>query len=117
MKSSTLVYSTEHGRICPSCQQASNACQCRAQAQSAVPAGDGIVRISRESKGRGGKQVTVIRGVPLNALELATLAKTLKNQCGTGGTVKDGVIEIQGDHRELLAKCLASRFTVKLAGG
>ena len=115
MKNSTLVYSTEHGRICPGCGQATAQCRCK-QAQ-AVPAGDGIVRISRESKGRNGKAVTLIRGVPLDAIALAGLAKELKTLCGTGGTVKDGVIEIQGDQREPISKKLAGRWTVKLAGG
>ncbi|WP_373975967.1 translation initiation factor Sui1 [Chitinibacter sp. SCUT-21] len=115
MKKSTqggLVYSTEHGRMCPTCQQAIAQCTCKAAPK---PSGDGIVRISREV--RSGKTISVIRGVLLEAAELNKLGKELKNLCGTGGTVKDGVIEIQGDHRELIAKKLATRWTVKLAGG
>ena len=115
MKSSALVYSTEHGRICPGCRQPLAACTCR---QAALPAGDGVVRVARETKGRGGKCVTVIRGVPLAAAELTALAKTLKAACGTGGTTKDGVIEIQGDHGELvITRLKAQGFTVKRAGG
>lgn len=109
-----LVYSTEQGRMCPGCRQAIAACQCH---RNSTPTGDGIVRISRETKGRNGKAVTVVRGVLLDAVGLAQLGKELKTLCGTGGTVKEGVIEIQGDHRDLIAKKLATRWQVKLAGG
>lgn len=113
--SAGLVYSTEHGSMCPACRQALAACTCR---QAKIPAGDGIVRVSRETKGRKGKGVTLIKGLPLGALELATLAKQLKARCGSGGTIKDGTIEIQGDHAEALAAHLASLgWTVKRAGG
>jgi len=79
---------------------------------------DGVVRISRQNKGRKGAGVSLISGVPVTEAELKTLAKTLKQKCGTGGTVKNGVIEIQGDHRELLRDLLQQAgYTVKLAGG
>lgn len=79
---------------------------------------DGIVRIGRETKGRKGKGVTLVYGVPLNGEELKQLAKELKQKCGSGGTLKDNVIEIQGDHRQVLQAELAKRgWTVKLAGG
>jgi translation initiation factor 1 len=111
-----LVYSSEVGRVCPGCGQAVNACRCKRQ--TARPAGDGIVRVQRESKGRGGKTVTVVTGVPLDDAGVKVLAGELKKRCGTGGTVKDGLIEIQGDHRDLLVAELARRgFTVKRAGG
>ncbi|MGR2660901.1 translation initiation factor Sui1 [Chromobacterium haemolyticum] len=110
-----LVYSTEHGRMCPQCGFAVAQCQCGKQE---APAGDGVVRVRRETKGRNGKAVTVIQGAPLNALELAQLGKQLKNACGSGGTVKDGVIEIQGDHCEQVVGLLKQRgWTVKRAGG
>jgi translation initiation factor 1 len=109
------VYSTEQGRTCPECRQPVAACSCK---QAAKPAGDGIVRVSRDTKSRGGKCVTVIKGALLEAAELTALAKRLKLACGTGGTCKDGVIEIQGDHCELvLTKLKAEGFTVKKAGG
>ncbi len=112
-----LVYSTESGRMCPDCRQPVAQCTCK-QAARAVPAGDGIVRVQRETKGRGGKAVTVIRGVPLDADALATLGKQVKTACGSGGTVKDGVIEVQGDHVERVMGLLSSRgYTVKRAGG
>jgi translation initiation factor 1 len=83
-----------------------------------IPGGDGIVRISRETKGRKGKGVTLIRGIALADKELKALAKKLKAKCGTGGTVKDGVIEIQGDQRDLLVTELSQQgYTVKRAGG
>ncbi len=83
-----------------------------------APAGDGIVRVRRETSGRGGKTVTTISGVPLASDALAELAKELKRACGTGGTVRDYVIEIQGDHRTALVAQLEQRgYIVKLAGG
>ena len=79
---------------------------------------DGIVRIRREVKGRGGKTVSTVFGVPLEGPELKRFAKALKQRCGTGGTIKDGVIVIQGDHRETLAREIqAQGFHVKLTGG
>jgi len=111
-----LVYSTETGRMCPACRQPAAQCVCK-QA-TAVPAGDGVVRVSRETKGRGGKAVTLVKGVALNAVDLAGLGKQLKAACGSGGTVKDGVIEIQGDHVEkVVATLQAQGHTVKRAGG
>lgn len=110
------VYSCESGRLCPDCGKAVK--QCRCSNQPAPSKGDGIVRIQRETKGRKGKGVTLITGLPLAAGELKKLAKTLKQKCGTGGTIKEGVIEIQGDHRELLLGELQNRgWTVKKAGG
>lgn len=100
-----LVYSTETGRTCPDCRQAISACTCKAAARTA-PVGDGVVRVSRQTKGRGGKTVTLVKGVALDAMSLATLGKQLRTACGSGGTVKDGVIEIQGDHCELVSATL-----------
>jgi translation initiation factor 1 len=110
-----LVYSTEHGRMCPSCREPVDRCRCGAPAP---PRGDGTVRVSRETQRRGGKTVTVARGVVLDAAALAALGKRLRTACGTGGTVKDGVIELQGDHVERTVALLAAEgFTVKRAGG
>ncbi|MEH6685958.1 MAG: translation initiation factor Sui1 [Halopseudomonas sabulinigri] len=110
-----LVYSTDSGRMCPECSQPLAECRC---AEQAVPEGDGVVRVRRETKGRGGKTVTSITGVLLAADELKALGKKLKNRCGCGGSVKDGVIEIQGDKAELLCELLtAEGFKVKRAGG
>lgn len=112
-----IVYRTDGGRSCPRCGEPVAACRC-ADDPAAVPAGDGIVRLRRERKGRGGKAVTLVDGVPLPAAELKGLAKRLKQRCGVGGAVKDGRIEIQGDQREVLKGLLeAEGFTVKLAGG
>ncbi len=113
---SRLVYSSEQGRICPNCNQPIKQCRCKKAAS--VAKSDGIVRIRRETKGRKGKGVTLITGVPLAENELKELTKTLKQKCGTGGTVKAGIIEIQGDHRELLLTELQKHgWKVKLAGG
>lgn len=111
-----LVYSTDAGRMCPACRQPLAQCTCKSA--QAVPVGDGIVRVSRETKGRGGKAVTVVKGVLLAEAELAYLGKQLKAACGSGGTVKDGVIEVQGDHVERVMEALKKLgHTVKRAGG
>jgi translation initiation factor 1 len=111
-----LVYSSELGRICPDCGKPKASCTCRRK--PANFAGDGIVRVRRESKGRGGKTVTVITGVPLDEAALKNLAGELKRRCGTGGTVKDGNIEIQGEHCDQLVADLEKRgYRVKRAGG
>ena len=113
-----LVYSTDTGRMCPACRRPVASCACAASARPAPPAGDGIARIRRETEGRGGKTVTTISGLALDDAALAALAKRLKAACGTGGTVREGTIELQGDHREQLAALLAREgLRSKLAGG
>lgn len=110
-----LVYSTETGRTCPECRQALAECRCK---ELQVPAGDGIVRVRRETKGRGGKTVTSVTGIPLPAAELKDLAKQMKTRCGCGGSLKDGVVEIQGDQVALLCVWLTEQgFKVKRSGG
>lgn len=111
-----LVYSTDVGRRCPQCHRAVADCVCGKDRPSAT--GDGIVRLRRETKGRGGKAVTLISGIPLAKTELKALAKRLKQKCGVGGSVKDQEIEIQGDKRDILQDELTKMgFTVKRAGG
>ena len=111
------VYSTRDGRLCPGCSRPVAHCIC-ARLRAARTAGDGRVRVGRETQGRGGKAVTVIRGLPLTPQELKALAKDLKQRCGTGGTVKDDAIEIQGDHRDAVVAELARRgFDAKRSGG
>ncbi|KQQ39964.1 translation initiation factor SUI1 [Duganella sp. Leaf126] len=115
--SSRLVYSTETGRLCPDCSQPLSACACKAAAR-ARPQGDGNVRVARESKGRGGKTVTLVRRLALDAAALAALGKQLRSACGAGGTVKDGVIEIQGDHCDLVIENLKKMgYSPKRIGG
>lgn len=111
-----LVYSTEHGRMCPACRKP--VAQCICSKKNALPISDGIVRVSLETRGRKGKGVTLIKGLTLDATALAQLGKQLKTACGSGGTVKDGVIEIQGDHCERVIEALKKQgWTVKRAGG
>lgn len=111
-----LVYSTETGRMCPDCRQPLADCACKAAAR-ARPAGDGNVKVSRESKGRGGKTVTLVRGLPLDAEALAALGKQLRSACGSGGTVKDGVLEIQGDHCDrIMAELAKAGYKPKRVG-
>lgn len=106
MAENPLVYSTDFGRI----QQNTP--------QKSAPTGDGIVRIRRETKGRKGKGVTTVSGLLLDDSSLKAIAKDLKKLCGTGGAVKDQVIEIQGDNRDKIKSFLeAKNYTVKLAGG
>lgn len=116
---SGLVYSTEAGRHCPECGEPEQDCCCAERAEAErVASLDGIVRIRRETSGRKGKGVTTISGVPLEEKALKQLARKLKQKCGTGGAVKEGVIEIQGDHRDTLKAVLEQEgFKVKLAGG
>jgi len=103
--------------MCPACRQPVAACRC-AQRAKPSPAGDGVARVTRERQGRGGKTVTVVRGLPLDAEALAMLGKRLRTACGTGGTVKDGVLEVQGDHADrVLALLLAEGHRAKRAGG
>lgn len=112
-----LVYSTEAGRMCPECRHALAQCACQAAAKAA-PAGDGVVRVSRQTKGRGGKSVTIIQGLALDAIALASLGKQLRTACGSGGTVKDGVIEVQGDHCERVIEALkAHGHSARRVGG
>lgn len=111
-----LVYSTASGRMCPACRRALAECSC-GQRKSGV-AGDAVVRVSRETKGRNGKSVTVIRGLALEDAALAALGRQLRTACGSGGTVKEGVIEVQGDHCERVIDALARQgFKAKRAGG
>jgi translation initiation factor 1 len=113
---SGLVYSTGQGRMCPECGCPFARCECRTN--KASPCGSGVVRVGRETKGRKGKGVTIITGLPLDKTQLLALAKALKQRCGTGGTVKNGVIEIQGDWRDQIVRELIKRgFAAKKSGG
>ncbi len=118
-----IVYSTDGGRVmtCPTCGLAYKHCRCEQVERGSAPAtkkSDGIVRVMRDRKQRGGKTVTVITGVPVNEEMLATLAQQLKKLCGSGGTVKEGTIEIQGDHCDKVqAKLVEMGYRVKRAGG
>jgi translation initiation factor 1 len=111
-----LVYSTDTGRTCPTCRRSVGDCRCRVNGPA--PKSDGVVRVGRETKGRKGAGVTLITGVPLAGDALEALAKALKQRVGSGGTVKDGVIELQGDHRDVVVAELAKKgWTVKRVGG
>ncbi len=115
-KDGGLVYSTEFGKMCPGCNKQEAKCMCKKK--QSIPKGDGIVRLMRETKGRRGKGVTLITGLPLDGGGLKKLAKSLKQKCGSGGSLKDGVIEIQGDQRDVLEKELGNLgYNVKRAGG
>jgi translation initiation factor 1 len=112
-----IVYSTAHGRMCPECGRPANECVCH-QNKAVLGGGDGVVRIGRQTKGRKGKGVTVITGLAGSEAELKELGRQLKAKCGAGGTLKNGVIEIQGDHRQVLLEELSNRgWKIKLVGG
>ncbi len=122
-----LVYSSEAGRICPACGRKISSCECRGKGArariagraevEAAKSGDSVVRVGRSTKGRGGKVVTTVTGLPGVDEEKKKLAAELKRSCGTGGSLKDGVIEIQGEHRDTLVRELETRgFTVKRVG-
>ncbi len=111
-----LVFATDLGRTCPSCRRALAACLCRAQ--SINPMAVGPVRVGRQNKGRGGKTVTLVSGLPPDADALAALGKRLRSACGAGGTLKDGVLEVQGDHVQRVMALLQSEgWSVKRTGG
>jgi translation initiation factor 1 len=111
-----IVYSSTAGRLCPNCAQPLKRCACRASPRA--ERGDGIVSIRREVKGRRGKAVTTLSGIPLAQHELRALAAELKRLCGAGGASKHGIIEIQGDHRDALVAELEARgYRVRRAGG
>ncbi len=115
--STRLVYSTEHGRVCPDCRHSMATCICK---RNQAVVGDGKVRVSLDTKGRKGKGVTVVKGLPLAPDALEALGRQLKAACGSGGTVKDGCIEVQGDHVEKVLAWLAARpegWKPKRAGG
>lgn len=101
-----LVYSTEQGRMCPSCRRPVADCVC---AKAGKPAGDGVARVACETNGRRGKAVTLVRGLILEGDALDRLARELKAACGVGGTLKEGVIELQGDHVERVLTELGAR--------
>ena len=102
-----LVYSTELGRTCPVCRRAAAQCTCKATSTALPTAGK--VRVLVENKGRGGKTVTVVRALPLDGDALPLLAKDLRSACGSGGTVKNGMVEVQGDHHEKVVVLLRGR--------
>lgn len=113
----SIVYSTGVGSICPGCRRPIAQCVCKSEQGKALRPAT-AVRVSRQTQGRAGKGVTVITGLPLPPAALDTLAAQLKRHCGSGGTVRDGVIEIQGEHRDRLVQELVRRgFAAKRAGG
>ncbi len=104
--------------MCPDCHRAKSDCVCRQKANAKRQKGDGTVRIGRQTKGRKGKGVTIITGLPLSPNDLKEVSKKCKQLCGSGGTVKNGVIEIQGEHRDKLVKFFESEgYRVKRSGG
>ena len=120
MDNSRLVYSTESGKTCSLCQKPVSKCTCKIKKPRSQPniKIDGIIRVQREVKGRKGKTVTTVSAFQLADDELKNLATQIKRHCGTGGSVKDGVIIIQGDHRDTLVTELKNRgFKAKIAGG
>ena len=115
-RDSQPVYSTDGGRLCPQCQRQLVKCVCGNARPRAT--GDGVVRIRRETKSRGGKAVTVISGIAENPDTLKTICKQLKQRWGVGGAVKGDTLEIQGDQRAICQEHLKKMgYEVKLSGG
>jgi len=123
MSGSRLVYTSENGRVCPECEKPVADCRCRPSRQvpgNATPStpADGVARVRRETKGRGGKTATTVSGLDLDEARLNTLAAALKKRCGCGGSAKDGVILIQGDHADtIIIELQKQGFKAKRAGG
>lgn len=114
---SRLVYATGLGALCPNCRRAVRECVCpKGTPGAAKPSGG--VRVGRETQGRSGRGVTTVRGLPLAATDIEALATRLKRRCAAGGRVQDGVIEIQGDHRDqIVAELIKLGFAAKRSGG
>jgi translation initiation factor 1 len=111
-----IVYSTGIGSLCPNCRRAVKDCVCPKGAPGAAK--PGAVRVGREVKGRAGKGVTTVTGLALSAADIDALATRLKKRCGSGGTVRNGVIELQGDHREtIVAELVKLGWPAKRSGG
>jgi len=111
-----IIYSTGVGSMCPNCRRAVRDCVCPKGAPGTVKTG--AVRVGREVKGRAGKGVTTVQGLPLGLAEIEALATQLKKRCGSGGTVRDGAIEIQGDHRDVIvAELIKQGWQAKRSGG
>src|ERR1700728_2708587 len=114
--STRIVYSTGGGTLCPNCRRAARECVCPKGAPGAAKIS--TVRVGRETKGRAGKGVTTVTGLPLPPADIEALAAQLKKRCGSGGTVRDGVIEIQGDHRDTIVAALVKLgWPAKKSGG
>jgi translation initiation factor 1 len=114
----SIVYRSDVGRVCPGCRRPIGQCACKDTRGRAVRPAGGVVRVARVTQGRAGKAVSVITGLPLAEDELAALARELKQRCGSGGTVREGAIEIQGEHRDtLVAELLRRGFPARRAGG
>jgi translation initiation factor 1 len=110
---SRVVYSTSQGRMCPTCGWPADNCQCSRAREESVPQRI-VAKLRMEKKGRGGKTVTVVDGLPRNGEFLAELCSALKKSCGTGGAVADGAVELQGDLRDRVRELLIARgFVVK----
>jgi translation initiation factor 1 len=111
-----IVYSTGIGSLCPNCRRAVKDCVCPQGAPGAAK--PGAVRVGREVKGRAGKGVTTVTGLGLSPADIDALATRLKKRCGSGGTVRDGIIEIQGDHRDtIVAELVKLGWPAKRSGG
>ncbi|MBK5299244.1 MAG: stress response translation initiation inhibitor YciH [Vicinamibacteria bacterium] len=105
---SRIVFSTGTGRVCPGCGWPANNCRCSTRAQGTIPTRI-VAKLRMEKKGRGGKTVTVVDGLPANAAFLKELSQELKRLCGTGGAVADGAVELQGDLRDRVRECLTKK--------
>lgn len=114
----SIVYQSDVGRICAGCRRPISQCACKDKRGRPTRPSSGAVRVSRVTQGRAGKAVSVITGLPLDEGALAALARELKQRCGSGGTVRQGAIEIQGEHRDtLVAELLRRGYAARRAGG
>ncbi len=111
-----IIYSTGVGSLCPNCRRPVRECVCPKGAPGAAK--PGVVRVGREVKGRAGKGVTTVTGLPMSLSDIESLSTKLKKRCGSGGTVREGVIEIQGDHRDVIvAELIKLGWQAKKSGG
>jgi translation initiation factor 1 len=113
---SKIIYSTGIGSLCSNCRRPVRECVCPKGAPGKPTPSS--IRVGRETQGRAGKGVTTVTGLPLSVADIEALATKLKKRCGSGGTVRNGIIEIQGDHRDaIVAELIKMGWQAKRSGG
>lgn len=118
MSNQQIIFSTQTGSFCPKCSKPEKKCICRETKKNKIPKITGDIKVQREKKGRAGKMMTIVYNLPLNENELKKMTTSFKKKFATGGALKSGNIEIQGDHREAIyAHLIEQGYKAKKSGG